>query len=360
MTISTHLARRAAWGALSSVALAGSLLAAFTAPAQAAGSIATVTSSPSVGIRYDGMETRDQVVFSRAGSATAPKVVIDAAAPLTIGAGCAPVPGDTTRALCDAPLANATTLKQIRVIGRGGDDSFAHGASLPIPMNVRAGAGNDAVNGGPGQDTLSGGTGNDTLRSGGGTDTLTGSSGDDVLDGGPGSDDNLNGGSGNDRLLGGEGNSDDLDGGSGADILDGGPGILDIVLYNSRSASVTVDLNSTTATNGELGEGDRIVGGIENAFGGNGGDLLVGNAGDNNLIGQGGNDVIFGGRGQDAVIGGDGDDVLTGNTLSIASNEVNADGVRDFIGGQAGNDTCVRSPQDSDSVTECETTIDDD
>ena len=93
---------------------------------------------------------------------------------------------------------------------------------------------------------------------------------------------------------------------------------------------------------------------------GSGNDLLVGNDGDNNLISRGGNDVILGGRGQDAVIGGDGDDVLSGNTLSIVSNEVNADGVRDFIGGQDGNDTCVRSPQDSDSVTECETTINDD
>ena len=52
------------------------------------------------------------------------------------------------------------------------------------------------------------------------------------------------------------------------------------------------------------------------------------------------------------MIGGDGDDILSGTTLSIAFNEVNADGVRDFIGGQDGHDTCVQSLQDSDSVTE--------
>ena len=123
---------------------------------------------------------------------------------------------------------------------------------------------------------------------------------------------------------------------------------------------MTVDLNSTTATNGEVNEGDRFVGGIENLVTGSGDDLLVGNDGDNNLISRGGNDILLGGRGKDAVIGGDGDDIVSGNTLSVAFNEVNADGVRDFIGGQDGNDTCVRSPQDSDSATECETTIDDD
>ena len=360
MTISTNIARRAALGALCSFALAGSLLATLSPPAQAAGSIATVTSSTGSGIRYDGMETRDQVVFSRAGTSTAPKVVIDAAANLAIGTGCSAVPGDTTRAVCNAPLANSTTLEPVVVIGRGGDDLFAHGASLPIPLNVSGGSGNDAVNGGPGLDTLSGGIGNDTLRGGAGTDTLSGSTGDDVLDGGPGRDDNLFGGSGKDTLLGGEGDSDDLDGGSGPDTLDGGPGRLDIAIYESRTASVSVDLNSTTAIIGEINEGDRIVGGVENVVGGSGNDLLIGNAGDNNLIGRAGNDIILGGRGQDAVIGGDGDDILSGNTLSLFSDELNADGVRDFIGGQDGNDTCVRSPQDSDSVTECETTIDDD
>ena len=102
MTLSTHIARRAALAALCSFAMAGSLLATLTTPAEAAGSIATVTSSTGSGIRYDGMETRDQVVFSRAGTTTAPKVLIDAAAALSIGTGCSPVPGDATRALCNA------------------------------------------------------------------------------------------------------------------------------------------------------------------------------------------------------------------------------------------------------------------
>lgn len=51
---------------------------------------------------------------------------------------------------------------------------------------------------------------------------------------------------------------------------------------------------------------------IENAEGGNKGDLLIGNRVDNELIGNGGNDALFGFDGNDSLVGGDGDDELTG------------------------------------------------
>ena len=108
--------------------------------------------------------------------------------------------------------------------------------------------------------------------------------------------DTLSGGPGNDTLLGGEGDSDDLD--RRRRHAGGRTGRLDIAIYESRTASVTVDLNSTTATNGERDEGDRLVGGIENAVTGSGDDLLVGNSGDNNLISRARTDIILGGRGQ--------------------------------------------------------------
>jgi hypothetical protein len=321
---------------------------------------ATVTSSAAVGVRFIGTDAKDQVVLTRAGTSAAPLVVLDAAAPLTVGIGCQPVAGDPTRATCAAPIASGTTLKKVILNGRGGDDVFAHGVSLPIPMLVNGGEGNDTVNAGPGQDTLFGDNGHDTLRGGDGTDTLKGSFGDDRLEGGAGRDDALFGGPGVDVLLGGDGDSDDLTGGPGSDTIDGGPGRLDVVLYDDRSTGVNVDLGSTTAGNGDpgVGEKDRFLTGIENAVGGDGDDVISGNAGDNNLLGGDGVDIIQGGLGQDAVIGQGGNDILTGNKLSLfGNNVVNSDGVTDFIGGLAGDDTCIRSTQDPDSVNECETIV---
>jgi Ca2+-binding RTX toxin-like protein len=347
--------------ALGGVTLIGVLLSSLSAPAlaagpSAAGTPASVTSTPATGVRIVGSTGNDQMVLTRAGTATAPLIHIDAAAPLTILAGCQPVAGDATRALCTAPFASGTTLRVVTVVAGTGDDVIAHGASLPIPLNVTGGSGRDTINGGPGQDSLHGGPDNDTVRGGDNTDTLTGGSNDDTLDGGPGSDDDLSGGSGADQLFGGDGDSDDLDGGAGPDTFDGGAGRNDIVEYDTRSNGVQAQIGSTSALNGEINEGDLFKTGIENVVGGDGNDVLVGDAGDNNLLG-GGDDLIFGGRGQDAVIGGEGDDFLGGNALNIGGpgDVPNADGVRDFIGGQDGTDSCVRSAADLDSVTECET-----
>ena len=350
---------RAAGSLLLGIALAGSL-GSTSAPAQAAVPPANIRSS-STGISFFGSNERDQVVFSRAGTPTAPLVVADAFAPLEIFAGCSPVTGDPTRAICVAPIAPNGTLRPISVSGNGGDDAFAHGASLPIPMHVSGGPGRDAVNGGPADDVISGGADNDVLKGGDGTDSLLGATGDDVLDGGPGRDDDLDGGSGADRLFGGEGDSDDLDGGTGGDVLDGGPGRLDVVLYDDRTSRVSVILGSTAATNGEANEQDTLLSGIENAVGGSGDDFLSGDEGNNNLLGGDGADTIRGLGGQDAVVGGDGDDVLTGNIFTFGANPpANADGVRDFIAGQDGDDICIRSPADQETATDCEKVVDDD
>lgn len=341
------------------LAIAGGAIASLTTamPAGAVDPPASVTSTATDGIRFTGTNAKDQVVLSRAGTATDPRVVLDTAAPLTVGTDCQSVPGDPTRAVCKAPLFSGTTVKSVRLNGLGGDDIFAHGVSAPIPMVVIGGDGNDTVNAGPGRDSLYGGKGNDTLRGGDSTDFLSGEADNDVLDGGPGIDDELFGGPGTDTLLGGPGNSDDLTGGPGPDTFDGGTGLDDIVLYDERSKRVVIDLSSTGPTNGEISEGDMFKTGIENAVGGHGNDFLAGNAEDNNLIGGDGIDTILGGLGQDGVIGQDGNDVLSGNTVSIAGDFVNSDGDTDFIGGGDGADTCIRSTQDPDSVNECETVL---
>lgn len=51
---------------------------------------------------------------------------------------------------------------------------------------------------------------------------------------------------------------------------------------------------------------------IENATGGSGNDVLIGNGADNILTGNAGNDVLMGRDGNDTLNGGDGDDILDG------------------------------------------------
>jgi serralysin len=63
---------------------------------------------------------------------------------------------------------------------------------------------------------------------------------------------------------------------------------------------------------------------IENAVGGQGKDLIVGNDVNNNLDGQGGNDVIEGGLGSDTLIGGAGSD------LFVFGNDGSTDTITDF------------------------------
>lgn len=341
-------------GLITGLAATAAAVAMLPVSAAQAATIATVSSSPSTGVKFVGTDTADKIVFTRAGTTSAPKIHFDADKPISVQAGCVAVAGDPTRALCDLPLINGQ-VKKISIFGLGGDDLIAHGTGSAIPMIVNAGPGNDVVNGGPGLDEINGSTGNDVLRGGDNTDTLQGGSDSDTLEGGPGRDDNLFGGGGNDKLFGGDGDSDDLDGGPGADQLDGGPGKLDIVLYNTRSNPVFVDLSSSTADNGESGEGDRILTGVENAMGGEDSDILRGNDGDNNLIGRGGNDLVFGGKGKDVVLGGDGDDILGGNVLNLLTSFPNADGAEDQIAGEDGNDTCIRSTADPDQTVDCET-----
>jgi hypothetical protein len=71
---------------------------------------------------------------------------------------------------------------------------------------------------------------------------------------------------------------------------------------------------------------------IENAVGGNGADMLIGNEYDNYLVGGGGDDTLLGGAGEDTLSGGAGSDWLDGGS----GNDI-------LTGGGAGKDIFVFS-----------------
>jgi Ca2+-binding RTX toxin-like protein len=85
--------------------------------------------------------------------------------------------------------------------------------------------------------------------------------------------------------------------------LDGGAGtnMIDYVAYTSN---VIVNLAAGNAT------GVKALSNVENARGGAGDDILVGDAKDNVLWGGAGRDVIIGGKGADQLYGGAGEDLM--------------------------------------------------
>jgi hypothetical protein len=174
---------------------------------------------------------------------------------------------------------------------------------------------------------------------------LNGNDGDDIIDarGGPGftgpmtmtsSVKQLVTGLGDDQIYAGDGNNWRLEGQQGADTMIGGPGNdtmwasfgddPDVIQANGGSDACTwqnhndpvrVDLNVTTPQD-TLGAGVDTISGCEDLNGGNGGDVLVGNAGPNQIFGNPGDDTILPGPGgaADTVDGGAG----TGDTIDYS------------------------------------------
>ena len=75
---------------------------------------------------------------------------------------------------------------------------------------------------------------------------------------------------------------------------------------------------------------------IENASGGSGNDLLVGNSAANTLTGNNGGDTLVGREGNDLLQGGNGKDDLRGGE---GADSLNGGGGKDILNGGAGNDT---------------------
>lgn len=177
-------------------------------------------------------------------------------------------------------------------------------ASKIVGTNVK-----DKIDAGSGNDIVAGFAGDDHLLGGAGNDILFGGDGDDILDGG----------AGNDRLYGG---AQAWDRPNGSDTAD----------YRSSTAAIKVNLEGFYengvlyhASGSQIGK-DALYS-IENIWGGNAGDEIVGNAEANILKGNGGSDKLYGRGGSDKLHGGSGNDLLFGE-----------DG-NDILYGDAGNDT---------------------
>jgi len=151
----------------------------------------------------------------------------------------------------------------------------------------------------------------DVIVAGGGGDIVSGLGGSDLICGGSGNDE-VYGGRGNDKLDGQTGN-DYLGGAEGHDLMIGGDGSRDLVLFHGGPNSVAVDLSKGTAR----GWGKDRIRGVEDVSGTRHSDELIGDGRRNFLFGQAGNDSIeglvendflFGGAGNDSLVGGDGFD----------------------------------------------------
>lgn len=211
-------------------------------------------------------------------------------------------------------------------LGRGGDDVFDQGASLPsAPIAdgdvMDCGAGHDLVDYGDRTRDLTvdisagvGGNGEaaetdaffgsvddcEDLVAGSGNDFLTGNQLANKITDGNGND-NVAGGGGNDTLHQGSApnGADSLFGDAGADTID----------YGDRSGDVRATLFGG-GNQGEAGEGDSLVG-LENVETGSGNDLVIGDGQDNILQTGAGDDFVNGQFGQDQLDGGTGNDTVS-------------------------------------------------
>jgi Ca2+-binding RTX toxin-like protein len=287
---------------------AAALAAGLAGPAQAQDPSSTVSSTSASSMIYTGTDKGNLVEVR---NLNGDRYRVDDNGPITPGAGCTPVAGDPTQAICTAFREPNGLLKAITLFGRGGNDTLRNFTGTPMTAHGEAGR------------------------------------------------DDLVGGSGPDKLLGGTGDSDDLTGNSGADFLDGGPGVHDGVSYSGRSSETFVTLDGV-ADDGRRDEGDNATATTEDVAGGNASNLLVGNAADNVLVSGPGDDILAGEQGADILIGNDGSDVLTSNDALFLGGTFD-DGAVDklagdgLLGGNLGDvDTCVISTLDGDQKKDCE------
>jgi Ca2+-binding RTX toxin-like protein len=225
---------------------------------------------------------------------------------------------------------------------------------------------NDILTDTAGNDIISGGEGNDELISGLGTDLLLGGAGDDTFDY---AEDDVwtseyfayNTDTGDKvAVIGMKRSYDVFDGGDGIDILkltsdndayfldDGysptqtGEGRLsNVEKIEAGDGHDIVDLSSSRFTYGDIeikgGDGNDVV------WGNAGNDTLYGDAGDDNVQGGEGNDTLYGGSGADTLKGFAGQDKLEGGT-----------GADDLFGG-ADADVFVFSKLEDSTTTEMDT-----
>jgi Ca2+-binding RTX toxin-like protein len=291
-------------------ALAGLAMAwGFAEQANAQALAATVTSTPSTGMTYVGTD-KGNVLDIRLQSGS--KFLLDDNGPIQANAGCTPVAGDVTKAICTA---------------------FKDANGLTKGFRVFAGNGNDRVTNFTGQAMEAHGeAGRDDLR----------------------------GSTGPDKLFAGVGDNEDVNGGAGPDLLDGGPGVGDAASYSSRSSNTAVSLDNVANDGHSNGsEGDNVLTSIENLAGGRGDDIFVGSDAANVFASGDGTDLLFGMGGADTLIGGDGSDLLL-SSGGILEGSADDGAVDQLVGGGFGSDdptavdTCLFSLTDPDVAQGCE------
>ncbi len=170
------------------------------------------------------------------------------------------------------------------------------------------------------------------LNSGKSFENAVGGSADDLLQGndlpnkltGNAGQDQLTGADGNDWLLGGKGDDNyvfdpasNMEADALTEVANGG---IDTLTFSALTTGISLNLN-TTATqalhiNRALTLNSR--GTFENAVGGSGDDILVGNDLTNMLIGNAGDDQLTGGKGDDWLLGGLGYDTYVFGVITSA------------------------------------------
>ena len=135
------------------------------------------------------------------------------------------------------------------------------------------------------------------------------------------------------------------------------------------SALTTTAFPVLTTITVDTGNGDDVITGsdafAESLAGGDGHDILIGNAGNDTLDGGDGNDILLGLAGDDSILGGDGADTLEGDTgndtlnggngndsiLAAAGDDsVNGGQGADVIDGGTGNDS-ISGSSGNDTIT---------
>jgi Ca2+-binding RTX toxin-like protein len=293
------------------VVAAGLAAAALTwtvaAPAHAQTAASTVTSTPSGGMTYVGTD-KGNVLEIRLQSG--PKFLLDDNGPIQANAGCTPVAGDATKAICTAFKDPNGLVKGFRVFAGNGADRVTNFSGQAMEAHGEAGI------------------------------------------------DDLRGSTGPDKLFAGPGDNEDVSGGAGPDILDGGPGVRDAASYSTRSSNTRVSLDNV-ANDGHSTEKDNVLASIESVAGGTGDDIFIGSDADNVFATGDGADMLFGLRGADTLIGGDGSDLLSASAGLFGG--VFDDGAVDQLAGgglfsddPTAVDTCSFSLTDPDVAQGCE------
>ncbi|MBU6371667.1 MAG: cadherin-like domain-containing protein [Alphaproteobacteria bacterium] len=210
------------------------------------------------------------------------------------------------------------------IVGTVGDDAMDGRA---LDDELWGGLGNDLISLGSGNDIGHGGAGNDQILGGTGQDVLEGEAGDDLLWGGrgdPADADPKNARALAAGLAAAGVSAVVINSNPGADIISGGAG-TDTISYQAEFGNFVINLATGIVSSDRANLGtfiledvigalvpDPAVGGagvtvslthdIENATGGFGNDLLIGDANANVLDGQQGNNTYDGGGGADTIV----------------------------------------------------------